>query len=53
MPASDALPFGGAKLFWRALLACGALILAMCLLNASIDPTGQIGLAKTHALNRT
>lgn len=27
--------------------------MAMCLLNASIDPTGQIGLAKTHALNRT
>ncbi|RYG28546.1 MAG: hypothetical protein EON93_18400 [Burkholderiales bacterium] len=41
-----------AKRFWRALLACGALILAMCLFNAAIDPTGQIGLAKTHALNR-
>src|SRR5215217_2913401 len=53
MPASDAPLFGSAKLFWRSLLACGALILAMCLLNASIDPTGQIGLAKTHALNRT
>lgn len=53
MPASDARLFDGAKLFWRALLACGMLILAMCLFNASIDPTGQIGLAKTHALNRT
>ena len=53
MPASDVQTLGDAKLFWRALLACGGLILAMCLLNASIDPTGQIGLAKTHALNRT
>lgn len=53
MPASDAQPLGGAKLFWRASLTCGALILAMCVLNASIDPTGQIGLVKTHALNRT
>lgn len=52
MPDSDAPISGGAKGFWLAFLGSGALILAICLFNLSVDPIGQIGLLKIHALNR-
>src|SRR5205085_6748973 len=52
MVASDVPVSGGARGFWLALLTSCALILAVCLFNVAVDPTGQIGLLKVHAFDR-